>query len=200
MWWDIPYTAYELRYASYPNPSYYPGWTGPTDWNNMTYCYTAGDNTRSNWENTAKTDCTNSGGSTAWGPNYCMKQYIYDPQTESPSYFNGYSNAAKTDWENNCQAYWPMKTINVPEKYTCQYGEKLDNNIAAGNIINIGVGYNAVDAAKSALKSNRMVDNYFAIIDNNLYIIGPNSNVNVITSKGRYQKNCPDNNLSLIHI
>jgi hypothetical protein len=193
-WWNIPYKAYELRYASYPNPNYYPGWIGPYDWNDYTYCYTNGDNTRSNWQNTARTDCQNSGGSSEWGPHYCLKKNTYDPQTEAPSYFNGYTNAAKTDWENNCKAYWPMKTINVPEKYTCQYGERLDDNIARGNIINIGVGYNVVDAAKSALKSNRMIDNYFAIIDNNLYIIGPNSNVNVITSKGRYQKNCPDNN------
>ena len=197
-WWNIPYNTYELRYASYPNPNYYPGWNGPYDWNGMTYCYTNGDNTRSNWQNTAKTDCINSGGSTEWGANYCLKRNKYDPRTEPQSYFNGYSNAAKTDWENQCQAYWPMKTINIPEKYTCQYGDKLedklDNNIARGNIINIGVGYTAIDAAKSALKSNKMIDNYFAIIDNNLYIIGPNSNVNVITSKGAYQKNCPDNN------
>lgn len=193
-WWNIPYTAYEIRYASYPNPNYYPGWIGPYNWSDRSYCYTNPDYTRSNWQNTAMTDCKNNGGSNEWGPNYCLKPNIYDPQTEAPSYFNGYTNAAKTDWENSCQAYWPMKTINVPEKYTCQYGERLDDNIARGNIINIGVGYTAVDAAKSALKSNKMIDNYFAIIDNNLYIIGPNSNVNVITSKGRYQKNCPDNN------
>jgi hypothetical protein len=197
-WWNIPYNTYELRYSSYPNPNYYPGWNGPYDWNGMTYCYTNGDNTRSNWQNTAKTDCINSGGSTEWGANYCLKRNKYDPRTEPQSYFNGYSNAAKTDWENQCQAYWPMRTINIPEKYTCQYGDKLedklDNNIARGNIINIGVGYTAIDAAKSALKSNKMIDNYFAIIDNNLYIIGPNSNINVITSKGAYQKNCPDNN------
>ena len=193
-WWNIPYTAYELRYASYPNTNYYPGWIGPYDWTDYTYCYTNPDYTRSNWQNAARTDCQNSGGSNEWGPHYCLKKNTYDPQTEAPSYFNGYTNAAKTDWENNCQAYWPMKTINVPEKYTCQYGERLDDDIARGNILNIGVGYTAVDAAKSALKSNKMIDNYFAIIDNNIYIIGPNSNINVITSKGRYQKNCPDNN------
>jgi hypothetical protein len=191
---NFPYKAWELRYSSYPNPNYYPGWIGPYDWNDKTYCYTNGDSTRSNWQNTARTDCQNSGGSTEWGPHYCLKPNQYDPKTEGPSYFNTYTNTQKTEWENHCQAYWPMKTINVPEKYTCQYGEKLADNIARGHIINIGVGYNVVDSAKSALKSNRMIDNYFAIIDNNLYIIGPNSNVNVITSKGRYQKNCPDNN------
>jgi hypothetical protein len=195
--WNIPYTSREIRYTSYPNPNYYPGWNGPYEWNNMTYCYTNGDNNRADWQNTAKTDCVNSGGSTEWGPNYCIKQYKYDPQTEAPSYFNGYSNANKTDWENTCQAYWPMKTVNVPEKYTCEYGEKLADDIARGNILNIGMSYSIFDAAIIALKSNKMIDNYFAIIDNNIYITRPNSvqhSVHVFLKKGRYQKNCPDNN------
>jgi hypothetical protein len=192
----IPYKCWKTFDTSYweDNQNYYPDWSGPTEWGDSTYCYTPGDETRSNWQNTARKDCKDSGGSDAWGASYCVKQNIYDPQTESASSFYGWSDSDKNNWENKCKAYWPMKTINIPGFWTCQYGEKIEDDMSRGNIINIGVGYTAVEAAKSALKSNKMVDNYFAIIDNNLYIIGPNSNVNVITSKGPYQQNCTKDN------
>jgi hypothetical protein len=179
------------------NQNHYPNFYGPWDWSDSTYCYTPGDSTRSNWQNQAQSDCTNSGGSIEWGSNWCLKKNTYDPQTESPSYFWNLpwsGTEPKRNWENQCKAYWPMKTINIPGKWTCQYGEKIEDDMARGNIINIGVGYTTIDAAKNALKSNKMIDNYFAIIDNNLYIIGANSNVNVITSKGPYQTNCTENN------
>lgn len=183
------------------NNGRYNGWQGPHDWGTNSYCITLIDSTRNGGPNSASKDCSNSGGTyndyTTWG--YCLKPYQIDNQTEAPTYFwNAPWNGAepKRNYENQCQAYWAMKTINVPEKWTCQYwsGDRINDNIGRGELVNIGVGYSAVEAAKTALKSNQMVDNYFAIIDNNLYIIGKNSNVNVIASKGYYQKNCTENN------
>ena len=179
------------------NQNYYPDFYGNWDWSDYTYCYTPGDYTRSNWQNQAKSDCANNGGTSDWGVNYCLTRNKYDYQTEAPSYFWNLpwsGTEPKRNWENQCSAYWPMKTINIPGKWTCQYGEKIEDDMARGNIINIGASYSAIEAAKNALKSNKMIDNYFAIIDNNLYIVGGNSNVNVIISKGAYQQNCTENN------
>ena len=123
-----------------------------------------------------------------------MKQDTYDSQTESPSYFNGWSDNQKTGWENQCQAYWPMKTMNTPGKWTCQYGEKIEDDIARGYLKQIGVASSKAESAKSVLKSNKMIDNYFAIIDNSVWIISGGSSINVITSKGGYQPNCTEQN------
>ena len=188
----VDYTENETSYYSYQNPNHYEGWFGPWDIGDYSYCYSQLDTDASNSAGSAYADCSNSGGS--YGQPYCYKIYDYDYQTENPSWFNGYTDDNKRNWENGCNAYWPMKTINVPGKWTCTYGEKIDDDVGRGNIVQISSASSAFEAAKIALKSKKMVDNYFYILDNVVYIIGANSNVNVITSKGAYQPNCTEQN------
>ena len=194
--------------------NYYSGWYGPTDSSqfdlsntnvtgqNGTIC-TAGWST--NWSQTgAKYDCENNNGGTFvnyyndpgfWYHGYtCLKPTEYKWENEGPSGFNGYSPDDQKYWENICQAYWPMKTISVPDKWTCQYGANINDDISRGNIFQIGTANSPANAAKMALQSNRLKDNYFFMIDSAVYIIGSNSDVSVITSKGAYQVNCTEQN------
>jgi len=217
-WW-------RWNYYSVPNNNSYTGWYGPTDASEGDFANTnigsqppgAGSYCTAGWsagnsQGGSQADCTSSGGT--WVNYYndptfnshgytCFKPTQYKWKTEDPSYFWGYTNENKRNWENQCQAYWPMQTINIPGKWTCTYGDDINNDIARGNIFQIGTSNSSIEAAKTSLKSLRMIDNYFAIIDNLIYIIGPNSNVNVITSKGVYQPNCTEKNnkkISLYYI
>jgi hypothetical protein len=193
--WRNWFRGYELeqRWYSYNNPNFYNGWSGPIDYGWWSTCNANVDYSRSNSLNKSQEDCRNSGnypsGTTCW------MQPKYNNRTFPPSYFNGYSNQQKTDWENECNAEWPMRTINIPGKWTCEYGENIYDDIGRGYLIQLPVSVNSIiEAAKIALQSNKMIDNYFAIIDNNLYIIGQNSNIGIITSKGAYQPNCIEKN------
>jgi hypothetical protein len=203
-WWfvSIPYNAWELRWNSYNNSNYYNGWNGPTDIGYWNLCRANVDYSRSGSLSKSRSDCQNSGNHSSGSDCYIWPKY--DNTTESPSWFNGYSNDSKRNWENECQAYWPMKTINIPEKWTCQYGDNIWNDIGRGYLKQLPLSVSSKnEAAKEALKSNELNDNYFAIIDNSLYIVGKNSNINVITSKGAYQQNCTENNnrkISLYYI
>ena len=194
----------------------YAGWSGPTDasqgdFNNTnigrknqnegSYC-TAGSAGRNSIVG-AWYDCRDSGGQ--WvnyynDPNFnnhgytCYKPTQYGNFTEPESNFSLSGLEQKRQWENSCQAYWPMKTINIPGKWTCTYGQKLEDDIARGNIFQIATTNSISEAAKIALKSNRMKDNYFFMLDGRVFIVGGNSNVGVFTSKGKYQPNCAEQN------
>lgn len=195
LWWSWTeyYDSWETRWYAYNNQNYYGGWNGPTDIGWWSTCTANIDYSKSNGLNTAQADCRNSGNYPSNSTCYMYPQY--DSRTESPSNFNGYNSDGKRNWENYCQAYWPMKTITIPGKWKCDYGESIWQNIGRGEIKQLPVAvYNPIDAAKAALKSNEMNDNYYAIINNNLYIIGQNSSVNVILTKGAYQQNCTENN------
>ena len=198
------------------SPSNYAGWSGPTDasqgdFNNTnigrknqnegSYC-TAGSAARNSISG-AWLDCNRSGGK--WvnyysDPNFnnhgytCYKPTQYDNVTEPQSSFSLMGTEKKREWENNCKSYWPIRTINVPGKWTCTYGQKLEDDIARGNIFQIGTTNSISEAAKIALKSNRMKDNYFFMLDGRVFIVGGNSNVGVFTSKGKYQPNCAEQN------
>jgi hypothetical protein len=215
-WNRIPYFSYEKTEYQEPNNNYYTGWYGPTDasqgdFSNSnigrknqgegSYCHAGW--AAGNSEGGSRADCQSSGGT--WvnyysDPNFnshgytCYKPTQYYHETENQSYFGGHSADAKRNWENQCQAYWPMKTINIPEKWTCTYGDKLENDIASGKIFLIGYANSPGEAAKIGLKSNRMKDNYFYMLDTGVYIIGPKNDVGVITSKGNYEQNCKENN------
>lgn len=190
---SIPYQAWELRWNYYNNPNFYNGWNGPTDYGYWNVCSANVDFSRSGSSSKAESDCQNSG-NIASGSN-CWIYPQYDNKTEDPSNFNGWNDKKKTEWENECGAYWPMKNMYTPEKWTCQYGDNIWNDIGKGLLKQLPVSVNSKnEAAKEALKSNEMVDNYFAMIENNLYIIGKGSNVSVITSKGEFQENCKENN------
>jgi hypothetical protein len=39
-----------------------------------------------------------------------------------------------------------------------------------------------------------MKDNYFFMLDTAVYIVGPNNDVSIFTSKGKYEPNCVDQN------
>jgi hypothetical protein len=200
------------------NNNSYSGWNGPTDAEQGNFINTnigkkyhdEGSFCTAGWSagnsmGGAQADCAISGGQWVnyyndpgfWSNGYtCYKPTQYDSVTEPPSYFNSYNNEQKRSWENSCQAYWPMKTINIPGKWTCQYqaNTRIEDDIARGNIFQIGSTSSPIEAARMALRSNRMVDNYFFMLDNNIYIVGRNSNINVITSKGTYQPNCTELN------
>lgn len=199
-----------------PNPNTYSGWSGPVDASQRDFSRTnigrknPGDGTicTAGWAagnslGGAQTDCSRSGGQWVnfwddpgfWRNVYtCYRPNEFDNVTEPPSFFNGFNNDMKRNWENSCQAFWPMRTVNIPGRWTCQYGARLEEDIARGNIFQIGSANSPIEAARIALRSNRMVDNYFFIVGNIVYIIGQNSNVNVITSKGNYQPNCTEQN------
>jgi hypothetical protein len=219
--WKIPprisYTPYtNSKIVNKPNNYHYTGWYGPTDasqgdFNNTnigikiknegSYCHAGW--AANNSLDGARLDCQNSGGTWVnyyddpgfWRHGYtCYKPNKYNYVTESSSSFFGYTDEQKRNWENNCKAYWPMKTINIPGKWTCTYGEKLENDIANGRIFQIGFANSPIEAAKIILKSNRLKDNYFFMLDNRIYIIGINNDVGIFTNKGFYQPNCTELN------
>jgi hypothetical protein len=195
---------------------YYTEWQGPNDAskiNNLntniknkkpgegSYC-TAGKN--SWWSKGGSfLDCYYDGGT--WVDYYddpdfnnngytCYKQNEKFWKTENATNFNNYSDKDKLNWENECQAYWSVKKITIPEKWICKYGETLENDISNARIFEIGSANSPIEAAKMALNSNRMIDNYFFMVDNKVYIIGKNNDIGVITSKGIYEPNCKENN------
>jgi hypothetical protein len=215
-WGPFRVPIYEYTTYQQPNNNYYSGWSGPTDAsqgdfsntnigtkNNGEGSYCHAGWAASNSLSSARVDCISSGGQ--WVNYYgdpgffshgytCYKPNEYNNVTESPSGFSGYNDEQKRNWENGCGAYWPMKTVNIPGKWTCNYGENLENDIANGKIFLIGYGNSPNDAAKIALKSNRLKDNYFFMIDNSVYIIGQNNDAGVFTNKGFYQPNCTEQN------
>ena len=194
----------------------YAGWSGPTDASQGDFSNTnigrknkdEGSFCQAGWTRNnsvvgAWYDCRDSGG--LWvnyynDPNFnnhgytCYKPSIYGNVTEPESNFSSYGPEEKRQWENSCKAYWPMKTIYIPGKWTCTYGQKLEDDIARGNIFQIATTNSIGEAAKIALKSNRMINNYFFMVDGKVYIVGANRNVDVFTSKGIYQPNCTENN------
>jgi len=200
----------------YSDGYYYSEWTGPFDASKInlsntnignkkvgegSYC-NAGYKNKDSLE-AAKYDCTNSDGT--WvtynnDPNFTNNSYTcYKPAesqwvTENAPNFSKFTEKQKKDWETKCKAYWPMKTINVPDQWICQYGAKLSTDISKGNIFKIGTANSPVEAAKIALRSNRMKDNYFIMIEKDIYIVGRNGNIGVVTSKGFYNKNCEEQN------
>ena len=198
-WIEWPWgTRWEQRWNTYTNTNYYNGWSGPIDYGWVNTCTARVDYSRTGSLRKAQSDCRESGNSPYDSTCYIYPKYKYI--TEDPSYI-GNSDQQKTNWENECNAYWPMRTITIPGKWTCQYGDNIYNDIGRGNLLQLPVSVNSIiEAAKLALQSNKMVDNYFAIIDNNLYIVGQNSNVGVITSKGTYQPNCTENNNKKINL
>lgn len=199
-----------------PNPNTYSGWSGPIDASQRDFSRTnigrknPGEGTvcTAGWAagnslGGSQADCSRSGGQWVnfwddpgfWRNGYtCYRPTEFNNVTEPGSGFGGYNNDMKRNWENSCQAFWPMRTINIPGRWTCQYGARIEEDIARGNIFQIGSANSPVEAARIALRSNRMVDNYFFIVDNIVYIIGQNSNINVITSKGNFQQNCTEQN------
>jgi hypothetical protein len=213
------------RNGSYstPNNNSYTGWYGPTDASQGDFANTnigsqppgAGSYCTAGWsagnsQGGSQADCTSSGGT--WVNYYndptfnshgytCYKPTQYNWTTKPPSYFYGYSNENKRNWENQCQAYWPMQTINIPGKWTCTYGTSILNDIAAGNLFQIRTSEpinSPSDAARIVLKNsintNQMSNNYFFMVNNNIYITSPTSNIGIITSKGQYQPNCTQQN------
>jgi hypothetical protein len=196
------------------NNNNYAGWNGPTDASQGDFSNTnigsknsdEGSFCTAGWAagnsmGGAQADCSISGGQ--WVNYYndpgfnshgytCYKPTEYNNETEPDSSFSGYNDSDKLNWENYCQAYWPMKTVIIPP--SCTYGEKLEDDIARGNIFKIGDASSPLEAAKIALNSLRMVDNYFFMVDSSVYIIGQNSNVGTITSKGLYEDKCTGNN------
>ena len=154
-------------------------------------------------ESAANFDCIESGGEIVSFSNdpdrnggyvcYTPNKNVYE--TEDASFFNRLSENEKKNKERECEVYWPMKTITIPGKWTCNYGDKIDNDIGAGRIIRIGgITNSPIEAARMALRSNKMVDNYFYILNNSVYIIEKNNDFRVITSKGTYQPNCTEQN------
>jgi hypothetical protein len=197
-WW----TSYrsEIRWNAYNNQNYYDGWSGPIDYGWWNSCTANVDYSRTGSLDKSQSDCRDSGNGNSPSGTTCWIHPTYDYKTDPPGY-PGSSNEKKRNWENRCNAYWPMRTITIPGKWTCQYGDSIYNDIGRGNLIQLPVSVNSIiEAAKIGLQSNKMVDNYFAIIDNNLYIVGQNSNVGVITSKGTYQPNCFENNNKKINL
>lgn len=196
------------------NNNNYSGWNGPTDASQGDFTNTnigrknsdEGSFCTAGWAagnsmGGAQADCSISGGQ--WVNYYndpgfnshgytCYKPTEYNNETEPDSIFIGYNDSAKQNWENSCGAYWPMKTVIIPP--SCTYGEKLEDDIAKGNIFKIGDASSPIEAAKIVLNSLRMVDNYFFMVDSSIYIIGRNSNIGIITSKGFYEQKCPDYN------
>lgn len=216
-WWGIfPYQVSEYRSSQTPNQNFYSGWSGPTDasqinfertnigkknQNEGTFC-TAGW-AAGNSLGGAQLDCAAGGGQWVnyWDdPGFSRNAYTcYKPTefvnvTKPPSSFIGYDDNAKRNWENECEAAWPMKTITIPARYKCEYGVSIEEDIAKGNIFQIGNANSPLEAAKMVLNSLRLVDNYFFMIDSGVYIIGQNSNIGVITSKGKYEPNCTEKN------
>jgi hypothetical protein len=213
------------RYGSYstPNNNSYTGWYGPTDASQGDFANTnigsqppgAGSYCTAGWsagnsQGGSQADCTSSGGTwvnyyndPTWGSHgyTCYKPTQYNWTTKPPSYFWGYTPENKRNWENQCQAYWPMQTINIPGKWTCTYGTSILNDIAAGNLFQIRTSEpinSPSDAARIVLKNsintNQMSNNYFFMVNNNIYITSPTSNIGIITSKGQYQPNCTQQN------
>jgi hypothetical protein len=211
-WW---YPGEVTDYYTTPNNNSYTGWDGPTDASQGDFSNTnigsqpsgAGSFCTAGWaegnsQGGSWTDCAISGGT--WvnyynDPNFgshgytCFKPTQYKWTTEPASYFWTGDYDDKRNWANTCNAPWPMKTI--PPRWTCTYGGNIDDDIANTRIIKLpGTASSIGEAAKIALKSNRMIDNYFFMIDNNIYITGANSDINVFTSKQPYQPNCTENN------
>ena len=216
-WWGIiPYQVDEYVSSQTPNENYYSGWSGPTDASQVNFERTnigqknQGEGTfcTAGWAagnslGGAQLDCAIGGGQwvTYWDdPGFWSNSYTcYKPTeninvTQPPSYFFNYNDDAKRNWEKECEASWPMKTITIPARYTCNYGISIEEDIAKGNIFQIGSASSSLEAAKLALNSLRLVDNYFFMIDSGVYIIGQNSNVGVITSKEPYEQNCTEKN------
>lgn len=214
-YWDWIFPVWQSGY-SVPNDNAYVGWNGPTDasqgdFSNTnigsqssgtgSYC-TAGWSA-SNSQGGSQADCAASGGTwvnyyndPTWGSHgyTCYKPNEMVWTTEPASYFWNNDDENKKNWENTCGATWPRKTITIPGFWTCTYGNNINDDIAKGNIFQVGTSSSIIEAAKIALKSNRMNDNFFFMIDNNIYIIGKNSDYTVITSKQSYQPNCTDQN------
>jgi len=211
-WWR---PGWQWQSNTVANNNFYTGWNGPTDAGQKlartnigsknsgegSYC-TAGW-ARSNSLGGAAQDCAASGGQWVnywddpgfWRNGYtCYTPTQYDWVTENSSWFGNSTNEQKRNWENSCQAYWQMRTVNIPGRWTCTYGVKIEDDIARGNIFQIGIANSSLEAARLVLRSNRMIDNYYFMIGNEVYITGPNSNVGVFTSKGFYEKNCTEQN------
>jgi hypothetical protein len=196
------------------NNNYYTGWYGPYDaslgnFNNTnivrnnedegTYC-TAGK-AADNSENGAKLDCENSGGQ--WINYYddpgffknsytCYKPTRYNNVTEESPSFEAMNDNDKLNWENKCKAYWPIKTVTTTEKWSCTYGDKIESDIANGKIFRIGDSNSPIEAAKIALQSNRLKNNYFFMIDDGIYITNVDIDIGIITSKGNYEPKCTE--------
>jgi hypothetical protein len=217
-WWGFfyPYQVSEYRSSQTPNQNFYSGWNGPTDASKANFERTnigkknQGEGTfcTAGWAagnslGGAQLDCAAGGGQWVnywddpgfWRNAYtCYKPTEFVNVTQPSSSFIGYDDNAKRNWENECEAAWPMKTITIPARYKCEYGVSIEEDIAKGNIFKIGNANSQLEAAKMVLNSLRLVDNYFFMIDSGVYIIGQNSNVGVITSKGVYEPNCTEKN------
>ena len=214
-WWGIfPYQVNEFRSSQTPNQNFYSGWSGPTDASQVNFERTnigrknQGEGTfcTAGWAagnslGGAQFDCSMGGGQWVnywddpgfWRNGYtCYKPTQFFNVTQPPSSFFGYDDNAKKNWERECEASWPMKTITIPARWECQYGTSIEEDIARGNIFQIGNASSPFEAAKIALNSLRLVDNYFFMVDSGVYIIGQNSNVGVITSKGGYEQKCTE--------
>ena len=215
-WWLHSWNGWRNICTTTQNPNNYSGWNGPTDASSRlartnvgvqptgqgSFC-TAGW-AASNSLGSAQSDCARSGGQWVqfWDdPGFNRNAYTcYTPTrfsnvTEPASYFNGWNNESRRRWENQCRAEWPMVTRSTPGRWTCTYSaDSLENDIARGNIFNIGSAATPADAARIALRSNRMVNNFFFYVGTSVFITGPNSNASVFTSKGRFQPNCTERN------
>jgi len=213
-WWP----SWRHSCSTTQNPNNYQGWNGPTDASQRDLRRTSiGTNVgpgqgsictagwaASNSLGSAQSDCNRSGGQwvSFWDdPGFNRNAYTcYAPTrfsnvTEPASYFNGWNNEARRRWENQCRAEWPMVTRSTPGRWNCTYStDSLENDIARGNIFQIGGAATPVDAARMILRSNRMVNNFFFMVGTSVFITGPNSNSNVFTSKGRFQPNCTERN------
>jgi hypothetical protein len=197
-----------------PNNYHYTDWSGPVDasfgdFNNTNIgrknsnegSYCSAGWAASNSLNGAQLDCQNSNGIWVnyyddpgfWKHGYtCYKPNKDNYVTEKSLSFDGLTDEQKRNWENNCNAYWPMKTINIPGKWECKYGDRIENDIANGKIYLIGYANSPIEAAKMILRSNRMIDNYFFMVNNAIYIIRNYSDIGIFTNKGVYQQNCTD--------
>ena len=209
----------QYRCEWYGNPNNYAGWNGPTDASQRDLRRTSiGTNVgpgqgslctagwaASNSLNSARSDCASSGGQWVqfWDdPGFWRNAYTcYTPTqfrnvTEPASNFNGWNNDQRRNWENRCSAEWPMVTRTTPGRWNCTYSaDSIDNDIARGYIFNIGSAATPADAARMALRSNRMVNNFFFIVGTSVFISSPSyNNVHVFTSKGRFQPNCTERN------
>jgi hypothetical protein len=205
------------NYSNCPNGPYndgnwYTNWVGPIDASKYdfsntnigkknndegTYCNAGYKNDYS--EEAAKYDCENSNGT--WVNYYddpTFKNHSYTCynkiekiwETENGTNFKKYTEKQKKDWEKECEAYWPMKNFNFSNQWICKYGDKLDDDISKGNIFKIGTTNSPIEAAKIVLRSNRLIDNYFFMIEDEIFILGKNNNVGLVTSKGLYNDNC----------
>ena len=220
-WW---WPGWNYQSWSVPNSNSYVGWNGPSDASQGDFANTnigsqppgAGSFCTAGWsagnsQGGSQSDCSISGGT--WVNYYndpgfnshgytCYKPTQYNWTTEPSSYFWSGDTENKRNWENQCQAYWPMKTISTPGKWTCTYGTSIMNDIAAGNLFQIQTTQqinSPSDAAKIVLRnsinnSTQMSNNYFFMVGNNIFITSPTSDIGVITSKGQYQPNCTDQN------